>query len=98
MNTLIVLWILNLEEKLDNSNERLWKRRESTAIYYLMLHDRADRCYLFAVDLDIASVTLRVKGRNGAGNSDQDCCLTVERIVGAKGQVYRSLLTGNVAR
>jgi len=37
MNTLIVLWILNLEEKLDNSNERLWKRRESTAIYYLML-------------------------------------------------------------
>jgi len=57
MNTLIVLWILNLEEKLDNSNEWLWKRRESTAIYYLMLHDGADRCYLFAVDLDIASVT-----------------------------------------
>ena len=103
MNTLIVLWILNLEEELDNSNERLWKRRESTAIYYLMLHDGADRCYLFAVDLDIASVTwllitLRVKGRNGAGNSDQDCCFTVEWVVGAEGQVYRGLLTGNVAR
>lgn len=98
MNTLIVLWILNLEEKLDNSNERLWKRRESTAIYYLMLQERADRCYLFAVDLEIASVALGVKDRNGAGNSDQYCCLTVEWIVGAKGQVYHSLLAGNVAR
>lgn len=63
-----------------------------------MLHKRADRCYLFAVDLDIASVALGVKDRDGAGNSDQYCCLTVERIVGAKGQVYRSPLTGNVVR
>lgn len=42
MDTLIVLWILNLEEKLDNSNERLWKLQESTAIYYLMLQEGAD--------------------------------------------------------
>ena len=98
MNTLIVFWILNLEEELDNSNERLWKRRESTAIYYLMLLEGADRCYLLAVDLDIASVTFGVKDRNGAGNGDQYCCLTVEWIVGAEGQVYHSLLARDIAR
>ena len=98
MNTLIVLWILNLEEKLDDSNKRLWKLQKGTTIYHLMLQKGTDGCNLLAIDLNIATFALGVKDRNRVRYRDQYCCLTIERVVGAKCQIYHSILARNIAR
>ena len=63
-----------------------------------MLQEGTDGCNLFVIDLDIATFALGVKDRNSVWHRDQYCCLTIKRVVGAKGQVYHSILARNIAR